>query len=79
MFINNENGRPAKGSLVAEALAEERLLSDFTDTRRYSPLRGLTSSSCRGLWPSDEPFFALRAKKKLLMLFVLILGYFAVQ
>ena len=28
-------------------------------TRRYGPLRGPTSSSCGGLWPS-----ALRAKKR---------------
>ena len=40
-------------------------------TRRYSPLRGLTSSSCGGA--SAEAFFALRAKKELFTLFVLIL------
>ena len=45
-------------------------------TRRYSPLCGLTSSSCRGLWPSAEAFFALLAKKGLFMMFVLILGHF---
>ena len=40
----------------------------FTNTRRYSPLRGPTSSSCGGLRPSAEAFFALRAKKELIML-----------
>ena len=43
-------------------------------TRRYSPLRGLTSTSCGGLWPSAEGFFW--AKKELLTLFVLMLGHF---
>ena len=37
-------------------------------TRRYSPLRGLSSSSCRELWPLAEVFFALWAKKKIFML-----------
>ena len=37
--------------------------TDLRYTRRYSPLRGLTSSSCGGLRPSAEAFFALRAKK----------------
>ena len=36
-------------------------------TRRYGPLRGPTSSSCGGLRPSAEAFFALRAKKELIM------------
>ena len=36
----------------------------FRLTRRYSPLRGPTSSSCKGLWPSGDAFFALRAKKR---------------
>ena len=39
------------------------------ETRRYGPLRGPTSSSCGGLQPSAEAFFALRAKKDLIMLF----------
>ena len=26
-------------------------------TRRYGPLRGPTSSSCGGLWPSAEAFY----------------------
>ena len=34
----------------------------FINTRRYGPLRGPTSSSCGGLRPSSEAFFALRAK-----------------
>ena len=45
-------------------------------TRRYGPLRGLTSSSCGGLRPSAEAFFALRAKKELFMLFWPIFGNF---
>ena len=43
-------------------------------TRRYSPLRGLTSRSCGGLWPRPRIF--LRAKKELFTLFVFILGLF---
>ena len=46
------------------------------DTRRYSPLRRFTSSSCRGLRPSAQDFFALCAKKEFFTLFVLILGLF---
>ena len=45
-------------------------------TRRYSPLRGLTSSSCGGFWPSTKAFFAHRAKKDLYTLCVLTLGHF---
>ena len=37
----------------------------FKGTRRYGLLRGPTSSSCGGLWPSAEAFFALRARKEL--------------
>ena len=37
----------------------------FKLTRRYGPLRGPTSSSCGGLRPSAEAFFALQAKKSL--------------
>ena len=40
-------------------------IEKYIDTRRYGPLRGPTSSSCGGLRPSAEAFFALRAKKKL--------------
>ena len=35
-------------------------------TARYA---GFTSSSCGGLWPAAEAFFALRAKKELFMPF----------
>ena len=49
---------------------------DLNKTRRYGPLRGPTSSSCGGLQPSAEAFFALRAKKKLIMLFWPIFGIF---
>ena len=38
-------------------------------TRRYSPQRVLTSSSCGGLRPLTEAFFALWAKKDLFLLF----------
>jgi hypothetical protein len=45
-------------------------------TRRHGPLRGPTSSSCGGLRPSADAFFALRAKKELIMLFWPIFGDF---
>ena len=45
-------------------------------TRRYGPLRGPTSSSCGGLRPPAEAFFALRAKKELFMLFWPVVGDF---
>ena len=51
-------------------------ISPVIYTRRYSPLRGLTSSSCGGLRPSAEAFFALRAKKELIILFWPIFGNF---
>ena len=38
------------------------LVCSLNKTRRYGPLRGPTSTSCGGLWPSVEAFFALRAK-----------------
>ena len=50
--------------------------STFRITRRYGPLRGPTSSSCGGLRPLAEAFFALRAKKELVMLFLPIFGDF---
>ena len=50
--------------------------SEIMNTRRYGPLRGPTSSSCGGLRPSAEAFFALRAKKELIMLFWPIFGIF---
>ena len=36
----------------------------FNQTSRCGPLRGPSSSSCGGLWPSAEAFFALWAKKR---------------
>ena len=42
----------------------QNLICIFITTRRYGPLRGPTSSSCGGLRPSAEAFFALLAKKK---------------
>ena len=48
----------------------------IVDTRGYSPLRELTSSSCGGLRPSAEAFFALRGKKELIILFWTTFGNF---
>ena len=48
----------------------------ITETRRYSLLRGLSSSSCRGLRPSAKVFFCPLGKKRLYMPFLLILGNF---
>ena len=45
-------------------------------TKRYSPLRGLTSSSCGGLQPLAKAFFPLRAKTEFFTPFVLILSNF---
>ena len=39
-------------------------VTTVTTTRRYCPLRGPTSGSCRGLQPSAEAFFALWAQKR---------------
>ena len=46
------------------------LQADYTVcivTRRYSPLCGLTSSSCGGLRPTAETFLALWGKKEVFM------------
>ena len=56
--------------------AQHPIIHAVDDTRRYGPLCGPTSSSCGGLQPSAEAFFALRAKKELIMLFWLIFGNF---
>ena len=60
--------------LVVIVLVMLRLM--IVITRRYGPLRGPTSSSCGGLRPSDDVFFALRAKKELIMLFWPFFGDF---
>ena len=39
----------------------------FSETRRCGPLRGPSSSSCGGLWPSAEAFFCPSRKKKSFM------------
>ena len=39
-------------------------VTTVTTTRRYGPLRGPTSGSCRGLQPAAEAFFALWAQQK---------------
>ena len=41
----------------------------FMITRRYGPLSGPNSSSCGGFRPLAKAFFALRAKRELIMLF----------
>ena len=51
----------------------------FPKTRRYGPLSGPTSSSCRGLQPLAEAYFAFGAQNELIMLFWLIFGNFGVQ
>ena len=43
-------------------------IGKIKEARRYGRLRGPTSSSCGGLWPSAGDFFA-RAKKGLVILF----------
>ena len=48
-------------------------LSYINTTRKYSPLRGLSSSSCGGLWPG---LFWPFGQKRLIMLFWPILGHF---
>ena len=45
-------------------------------TRRYGSLRGPTSSVHGGLRPLTEAFFAIWAKKELIMLFWPIFGHF---
>ena len=54
----------------------KQILIIYHYTRRYGPLCGPTSSSCGGLRPSAEAFFALQAKKELFMLFWPIFGDF---
>ena len=54
-------------------------ISVFKVTRRYGSLRGPTSSTCGGLRPSAEDFFALWAKKKLFLLFGPFLAIFGAQ
>ena len=48
-------------------------------TRRYSPLRGLTSSSCGGLRPRPRLFLPFGQKKRLLCCFGPFLAIFGVQ
>ena len=50
-------------------IKKKGILLVLVNTRRYSPLRGPTSSFCRWLWPSAKGFFALWPKKDLDMLF----------
>ena len=71
-----ETGEVAKtNSNVTFTAGIMYVLKRFNEpTRRYSPLRGPTSSSCGGLRP--RAFFALRAKKELSMLFWPIFGNF---
>ena len=46
----------------------------FILDKRYSPLLGLTFSSCGGLRALAEAFFALLAKKRAFWMFLLILA-----
>ena len=50
-------------------------MAPFNNTRRYSPLCGLTSSSCGGLWPTTEASFALQAKTKVFFSFLSVFAY----
>ena len=56
-----------------------RLFLQLMYTRRYGRLRGPTSSSCGGFWPSTEAFFALRSKKGLLCCYRKYYAIFSVQ
>ena len=59
-------------SVLYKSLKVEEIVGEGSDiiyTRRYGPLRGPTSSSCGGLRPPAEAFFALRAKRELSILF----------
>ena len=49
------------------------MLSTLKDTSRYA---GLLLAPAEGFGPQPRAFFALRAKKKLIMLFKPILGHF---
>ena len=57
-----------KSRRIGNIKSSHRGFPHILSTRRYSPLRGPTSNSCGGLRPSAEAFFALRAKKELIML-----------
>ena len=50
-------------STIIKTKCVSQSVSKPVSTRRYSPLRGLTFSSCGGLWPLAEAFFALQTKK----------------
>ena len=58
------------------SFSPEDPIQQISRTRRNGPLRGLTFSSCGGLWPSAQAFLALRTKKDLIMLFWPIFGNF---
>ena len=45
-------------------LDQKKPLCLVTSIRRWSPLSGLSSSSCRGFYPLDNAFFALSVKKR---------------
>ena len=54
-------------------------ISNLYNTKRYSPLRGPTSSSCGGLQPSAKAFFCPSGKKTIYNALWLTLGSFGVQ
>ena len=64
------------GNYIIWTLAAQIYIFSFIMTRKYCPLCGPYSSSCGGLWPSDEAFLALWETRELLMLFWPILGHF---
>ena len=49
--------RGGQAMLASRIKVEGKHFKSKKSTRRYSPLHGLSSSSCRGLWPSAEAFF----------------------
>ena len=55
-------------TLIISSYRSLYVFLNYPLSRRYSPLWGLTSSSCRGLWPSAEAYFS-GPKKSLLCCF----------
>ena len=71
------NGKMVNSPLFS--IHHESTKTPMNNTRTYCPLRGLISCSCEGLRPPADAFFALWAKKELLMQFLIILGHFWFQ
>ena len=66
----------AQSATIPYIMQLEQYTSHIRQIRRYSPPRRLTSSSCGGLQPLAEAFFAVQAKKELWMLLWLITDHF---